>query len=143
MESSNSSYVSLVDQILHESDLPEDRKTAARESARAFEARFSLWTRAIFAVAILGFFAASYLFTYEFIQEILESETALITQKLLDAKDRSINGMTVTALIAATVTQTGLAFYAVTKYLFKSPPIAAVIDAKTTDRPTPPQAPPQ
>jgi hypothetical protein len=91
---------------------------------KSYSEKYSRTMRLIFIIAILVFFSASYFFAYKFIDQILTSEMSLITAKLLEAKDRSINSITVSALIAATVTQTGIAFYAVARYLFRSDAIA-------------------
>lgn len=104
------------------------KKVEARAEATA-EEKAKIKLRVGVSIAILIFFGVSYWFAYEFITKILATENALIAAKLLDAKDRSINGNTVAALIAATVTQTGLALYAVTKYLFGSAPEKSINSA--------------
>lgn len=113
-------------ELLDKANLPSPQKDevvatvgrALKDVEARAEIKAKIKLRVGVSVAILVFFAASYVFAYQFISEILTTEKALITQKLLDAKDRSINSATVAALIAATVTQTGFALYAVTKYLF-------------------------
>lgn len=118
------SNTGLADQLISDLNVPSNKENEVRsrviELENRLENKFSRWTRGAFILAIIIFFSGSYLFAYKFINQIIDSEMILISQKLLDAKDRSINSVTVAALIAATVTQTGLAFYAVAKYLFNN-----------------------
>lgn len=74
--------------------------------------------RLIYSISILLLFAASYAAVIYLIHNVFSVETALIREKLLSPSERSINSTTIMAMLAATVTQLGVAFFAVTKSLF-------------------------
>lgn len=73
--------------------------------------------RSYFWIVIL-IFVISYGAVIYFLKEIFETENCLIRELYLDPKDRSINSTTISIIIAATITQVGAAFFAISKYLF-------------------------
>jgi hypothetical protein len=68
---------------------------------------------------ILSLFTASYIILIATLSIVYFTEISLIKSNLLSAENRSINSMTVSALIAGTIAQTGIAFLTVTNFLFK------------------------
>lgn len=116
--------IGLVDEILQDFDVSAEQRQTLKEKIeiefRRRDHRTMIALKIIFSISIVVFFVASYLFSYYFIDRIVSLETDLISKKLMNPDARSINSLTVSALIAATVTQTGLAFYAVTTHLFGS-----------------------
>ncbi len=74
----------------------------------------------MFTVFIVVLFTISYAVTIYFLFKISDIETELIKAKLLLPAERAITKETIMAMLAATSTQVGLAFYAVTKYLFSN-----------------------
>ena len=120
----NNDYIGLIDEVLQQSSLPIVEKEKLREVVTSkideFERKFSIGIKVIFSVAILCLFGMSYYFAFNLIEKILAADIDLIGRNLMKATDRSINATTVSVLLAATVTQTGLALYTVTKYLFSS-----------------------
>ncbi len=72
-----------------------------------------------YAVLISLLFVVSYGILIFSMYTVFNAEIDLIESEKLNAIDRSINATVIIALIAGTVTQTGLAFVTVAKYIFK------------------------
>ncbi len=72
-----------------------------------------------YAYIVIALFVISYGVLIVFLKTIFDVEVELIKQNLLDAEDRSINSLAVSAIIAGTITQTGVCFYLITKNIFE------------------------
>ncbi len=122
MRSSNK-YNQYINTVLLSHGIPENQAENIAKDAtpelQKMENRNNI-SRAMFTVFIVVLFTISYAVTIYFLFKISDIETELIKAKLLLPAERAITKETIMAMLAATSTQVGLAFYAVTKYLFSN-----------------------
>lgn len=115
-------YDAYISEILKKENLSEDEKLIIKSKSDEFkhgvERRFDVWMKVLFSIAVVVLFGVSYYYAQQLINSVLTSEIELMKTGIIKASERSINSTTIAALLAATVTQTGLAFLVITKYLF-------------------------
>jgi cbb3-type cytochrome oxidase subunit 3 len=114
-------YNKFLNNVLLESGV--EKETAIKiseESSKTLQdmEQTSFKSKRLYGLIIVCLFLISYALTFYILYRVGKSENDLIRRGFLNAVDRSINGTTISALLAATITQAGLAFYAVTKHLF-------------------------
>jgi hypothetical protein len=109
-----------IDELIGDANIPDDNKK--RVLKLSLEEKFAeIRNRLTFGYGILIslLFIASYGILIIYLYFIYQAELALIHDGLLKAENRSLNSTAVSALIMGTVTQTGIAFLAVTRHVFK------------------------
>lgn len=101
----------------------EEAKAAAKRSAAGIMSiNADTIARFVMVLAIAGIFIWLNREVMHLVRDVFDAELKLLAVGSLKATERSVNTQVFTALIAATVVQTGVAIIAIVTYLFPKKP---------------------
>ena len=113
-------YLSAIESVLDESKTTSEEKEKVLTIFKDYQSNFDKFIKALFAICVVALFAVSYYICYVIVTYVLNAEMDLMQKEILLPIDRSINAITISVLLGATVVQTGAAFFVITKFLFPS-----------------------
>ncbi len=129
----SSNYSRFIDEIVQEypsipkKDIPELKEklvSAHNEDLKVQDERlqrqFDLQTKKWLSIVIVTLFGASYMILIMTLGFVFFYEIFLIQSHNLKASDRSINSKVIMVLVGGTITQTAIAFIALSKHFFGS-----------------------